>query len=329
MSAVPVRVGFAGAGHIAGVHAGILARDRRVRVSAAFDPDVGRLAAFAETTGAETTASFDDLLTSVDAVYICTPNALHAEMARRALDAGLHVFSEKPMATSLADARAVADAARRGRGLYQLGFNRRYASVYKELKRLLDSGELTAFSALLKMNRGELRSPAWTGDPAISGGFLYETPIHMLDLARHLFGEPVDVVCRGRAAVYDQADDFSMLLSFTSGTTAALVTNAHATWHPPFERVEVYGDHATAVTEEMERITIVGGLGQAPRVVDASGEPFEERWGYVEEDGAFVDAIRGEGPVSVGVEEGLRTTELVARCHDAVKEEGWPADDVT
>jgi myo-inositol 2-dehydrogenase/D-chiro-inositol 1-dehydrogenase len=315
-----IRIGFAGAGHIANVHAGILARDARVRVQAVFDPDATRSAVFATKTGAGVARSLDDLLDTVDALYICNPNALHAKLARTALECGLHVFSEKPMATSLDDALAVAAAAEGARGVYQLGFNRRFAPVYRELHRLLQSGELAALSASLKMNRGNLREPAWTGDPTISGGFLYETPIHMLDLVCNLFDEPVDITVRGRSTVYGELDDFTMLLSFAGGMSAAFVTNAHATWLAPFERVEVYGDHATAVTEEMERITFSRRGPRPATTLDFSHLPFEERWGYVEEDTRFVDAVCGGARPQVGAEQGLRATRLVEKCYRIVRD---------
>jgi myo-inositol 2-dehydrogenase/D-chiro-inositol 1-dehydrogenase len=310
------RVGFVGAGFIANVHAGILANDTRVRVDAVFDPDDRQAALFSLRHDAKRAPSLDDLLASVDAVYICSPNALHAETAVRALNAGLHVFSEKPMATSLVDADAVLAAAHQTRGVYQAGFNRRFASVYVALKRRIDSG-LTPTSALLKMNRGELRRPAWTSDPAISGGFLYETPVHMLDMARHLFGEPVDVVVRARASVYSQLDDFSMLLTFGSGMTATLAASAHTTWLFPFERVEVYGNHAIAATEEMERITLGKGVGKPAETLDFAQQPFEERWGYVAEDRLFIDAISGSGAPAVSATDAHATTALVDRCYRA------------
>lgn len=217
-----LRVGFAGAGFIAGVHAAILAADARVSVAAVFDPDPQAAALFGLKTGARVLPDIDLLLGDVDALYICTPNALHAGLAVVALDAGLHVFSEKPMATSLAGAQAVHDAAMRARGVYQVDFNRRFAPVYAELKRRIDGGALTPRSALLKMNRGERQRPAWTGDASISGGFLYETPVHMLDLARFLFGEVEEVFVRARRSIYDELDDFSMLLTFVGGMSATL-----------------------------------------------------------------------------------------------------------
>jgi len=219
------------------------------------------------------------------------------------------------MATSLEDAQAVLAAAERSSGAYQVGFNRRFAGVYKELKRLIATGDISPTSALMKMNRGELQSPAWTGDAAASGGFLYETPIHILDMARFLFGEPADVICRARATVYDQADDFSMLLTFASGMSAVLAASAHTTWLFPFERVEVYGDHAIAATEEMERITFGSGLAAPAQTTDFAQQPFALRWGYVEEDRRFIDAVCGAGEVAVCGADALRTIELVDACY--------------
>ena len=315
-----LRIGFAGAGFIAGVHAGVLARDPRVRVHAVIDPDLQRVTAFALNTGATVVPSLDDLLGEVDALYICTPNALHADVAVHALAAGVAVFSEKPMATSIDAARAVLDAAQRARGVYQAGFNRRFAGVYRELKHRITSGDIVPTSALLKMNRGELQRPAWTGDPLMTGGFLYETPVHMLDLVRYLFGDPAEVVCRARATVYDQLDDFSMLFGFDSGVSAVLATSAHATWLFPFERVEVYGEHASIVTEEMERISFATGLEQAALTIDFAQQPRDERWGYIEADARFVDAICGVGEPAVSAAEAFATTELVERCYAAARD---------
>ncbi len=312
------RLGFVGAGFIANVHADVLSKDARVRLRAVFDPDDHSAAMFSLKHGVKRAPSLDELLGEIDALYICSPNAQHAAIAVRALEAGMHVFSEKPMATSLADADAVLAAALAARGVYQAGFNRRFSGVYAALKRWIDAGNSPA-SALLKMNRGELQRPAWTGDPAVSGGFLYETPVHMLDMARHLFGEPAEVIVRARSAVYEQLDDFSMLLTFASKMSATLTASAHATWLFPFERVEVYGDHAIAATEEMERITFARGIGRQSETLDFAQQPFEERWGYVEEDRRFIDAICGEGEPAVTAADAHATTALVDRCYRAAE----------
>lgn len=314
-----LRVGFAGAGFIAGVHAEVLAGLPDVRIAAVHDPDPDRAAAFAGTCGASGVSSFEQLLDVCDAVFICSPNAYHAEQALAALAAGKHVFSEKPMATSLADAQQVLEATRTGAGVYQIGFNRRLGPVYQSLKQRIDTGELTPRWAHMKMNRGELIKPVWIADPAVSGGFLYESSIHLLDLARWLFGPLAEVTCRAASTCSDQLDDFAMLLTFESGLTATFCSSAHTTWLFPFERIEVYGDYASAVTEELDRITFALGLDSEPATTDFSERVFAERWGYRQEDEAFLAAVRGEGEPAVGATDAYRAIELVDACYRAAE----------
>jgi myo-inositol 2-dehydrogenase/D-chiro-inositol 1-dehydrogenase len=318
-----LRVGFSGAGFIAGVHADVLADQPDVRIAAVHDPHPQRAAAFAAKTGAAPCATYDQLLEAVDAVYLCSPNVYHAGQALDALAAGCHVFSEKPMATSLADAASVREAARSSPGIYQLGFNRRLGLVYQALQGRIESRELAPRWAHLKMNRGELVKPAWVADPTISGGFLYESTIHLLDLASWLFGPLDEVVCRAAQSCSDQLDDFALLLTFQPGLTATLCSSAHATWLPPFERIEVYGDHATAVSEELDRITFALGLDEKPETLDFSERPFAERWGYRQEDEAFLAAAGGEGAPAVDAEDAYRAIELVDACYRAA-ESGLP-----
>ncbi|MEX2158426.1 MAG: Gfo/Idh/MocA family oxidoreductase [Dehalococcoidia bacterium] len=316
-----MRVGFAGAGFIAGVHAGVLAAQPGTKLTTVFDPNESHAGAFAAKTGARTVPSFEDLLASCDAVYICAPNVHHAGMAVAALEAGLHVFSEKPMATSPAEARRVYNAAERASGVYQIGFNKRYAAVYTELKRRIEDGRLGARWANMKMNRGELLKPSWVGDPSHTGGYLYETPIHLLDMASWLFGPVTEAVCRARQTCSAQLDDFAIILTFASGMAATLTSSAHTTWLFPYERVEVYGEYATAVTEEMERVTFQHGLEAQPELLDVSDLPVARRWGYAAGDEAFLAAIRDGKSRAAGVREGLAAVALVDACYRAA--ESW------
>jgi myo-inositol 2-dehydrogenase/D-chiro-inositol 1-dehydrogenase len=254
-----------------------------------------------------------------DAVFVAPPNVLHAEAALTALRAGVHVFCEKPMATSLEDARRVREAAAAAGVAYQLGFNRRFAPTYRFLKDLIESGELTPRWAQIKMNRGELQKPPWVADASISGGFLYESTIHLLDMACWLFGEAQEVVCRATQGCYEQLDEFAAIISFASGVTATLCSCAHATWLFPFERLEVFGDHAAAVAEEMERVTYCPGLGRAAVTHEQAQLPMPERWGYVEEDGLFLKAVSGKVPPAVSAEDGYRAVELVEACYRAAR----------
>src|SRR5437016_669737 len=204
-----LRVGIIGAGYIGGLHALVLARDDRVRIAAVHDAVGERAARLAESTGSEPANTVAELIEAVDAVFITTPNTKHTAIARAAINAGKHVFCEKPVATSIEEARVVLDASSESKSVFQIGHNRRFAPVYTTLKRMLsESGP--PHSAHVKMNRGELINPEWVGDPQVTGGFLYETPIHMFDMMRFLFGEVASLDAVGSSHEYPETDDFSV-----------------------------------------------------------------------------------------------------------------------
>lgn len=318
-----LRVGLLGAGYIGRLHARILAADPRVRLVGVADTVPSAAAHLAEETGCRALPDLPALLEAgLDALYVCTPNARHTQPVLTALGAGLHVFSEKPMATSLVDARRIRDAAREAAGVYQVGFNRRFAPVYRFVRGLLTEGRLVPRVAHLKMHRGELLEPAWVGDPAVTGGYLYETPVHLFDLVRHLLGEVAEVQGWARQSAYAEPDGFTLLLRFRSGVIATLATVAHATWLAPFEGVELYGVHQAVATEEMDRVAFAPGPRTEVQVLDCRTVPVEDRWGYREEDRLFVSAALGEAPPAVTAEDGYRATELVEACYRAAREEG-------
>src|SRR5207253_5507749 len=105
-------------------------RDERVQVAKVHDIEPLRAEQLAGTCGASVVASAHELIESVDAVYITTPNTKHTELAVAATVAGKHVFCEKPMATDTADARCLMEAAHASRAVFQVGHNRRFAPVY-------------------------------------------------------------------------------------------------------------------------------------------------------------------------------------------------------
>jgi myo-inositol 2-dehydrogenase/D-chiro-inositol 1-dehydrogenase len=312
-------VGIIGAGHIGGVHASVLARDERVELSAVYDVIGERASSFARAYGVSICRSADELIDRVDAVYITTPNTRHTGLALSAVAADRHVFCEKPMATSLSEAQAVLDAASASSRVFQVGHNRRFAPVYVTLKRMIEEGE-AAHSAHIKMNRGELINPPWVADPQVTGGFLYETTIHMFDMARFLFGEVVSLQALGSSHQYPETDDFSALLQFANGCHATLASSADASWLFPFERVEVFFHHRTAVTREMESITWSEGLEGRHTMQSMHQLSKEEKWGYVQEDRAFVDCVLGGTEAPVSAMDGFKSIELVDSCYRAVRE---------
>jgi myo-inositol 2-dehydrogenase/D-chiro-inositol 1-dehydrogenase len=313
-----VKTGFIGAGYIAGVHAGILARDERVQFSAVYDVKPERAEQLARSTGAQVVRDAMEVFSSCDAIYITTPNTQHTELAILALENRKDVFCEKPMATSLDEAQRVLDAANKSDKLFQVGHNRRFAPVYAELKQMLSHTHMP-HSAHVKMNRGELLNPEWVGDPKTTGGFLYETTIHMFDMLRFLLGEVKTLQAVGTSHEYAETDDFSVLMTFENDMHATLASSADASWLFPFERVEVFCHHATIVTREMESLICSEGLEgkQIERSMHQLSK--EEKWGYAQEDRAFIDSIVEGNPAAVTAFDGFKSVELVNAVYESVQ----------
>jgi myo-inositol 2-dehydrogenase/D-chiro-inositol 1-dehydrogenase len=313
-----IKIGFLGAGYIAGVHASILARDERVQIAAVHDVVKERAQQLAHTAGASLAHSSSEVLAMCDAIYVTTPNTKHTELAILAAESNKHVFCEKPMATNIEDAGRVLELAAKSRGIFQVGHNRRFAPVYVELKQML-SDTHPSHSAHVKMNRGELLNPEWVGDPKITGGFLYETTIHMFDMLRFLFGEVKTLQAIGSSHEYPEVDDFSVLLTFAGGMHATLASSADASWLFPFERIEVFCHHSTIVTREMESLVYSEGL--EGRHVESSMHQLskEEKWGYTQEDRAFIDSVTGGLPPAVTAFDGYKSVELVDAVYESVR----------
>jgi myo-inositol 2-dehydrogenase/D-chiro-inositol 1-dehydrogenase len=185
------------------------------------------------------------------------------------------------------------------------------------LKQMLQTTHLP-HSAHVKMNRGELLNPSWVGNPEITGGFLYETTIHMFDMMRFLFGEVAMLQAIGSTHEYPEVDDFSVLLQFANGMHATFASSADASWHFPFERVEVFGHHTTIATREMESIVFTEALDGKHVEQSMHQLAKEEKWGYSQEDKSFIDSIVDGKPAAVTAEDGLKSVELVEACYRSV-----------
>jgi myo-inositol 2-dehydrogenase/D-chiro-inositol 1-dehydrogenase len=312
-----VKIGIIGTGYIGGVHGRIYSRDERAEVAALFDIVPEKAEALSRSIGGKVCGSREELLEICDAVLVCTPNKTHKEIALHAIAEGKHVFCEKPFSIGTENAAELRDAALAGKGVFQVGHNRRYAPVYATLKELLQKD--TPHSAHIKMNRGELVNPVWTGDVNVTGGFLYETTIHLFDMMRFQFGEITELTAYGSQHEYPELDEFSIIFKFANGFHCTFASSSDASWHFPFERIEVFCHHRTIMTEEMERLLDSRGMDANFETRSFHMTEKEERWGYVQEDRAFIDAILNGSQPPVTAEDGFKSVELVESVYAAIK----------
>ncbi len=315
------------------MHARLLAADPRVELAGVVDTEPQRQAEFRKLYGGAAFGDLDQALAwGPDAVFLCTPNVLHADAAIQALERGVAVFCEKPMATSAADARRVRDAAARPGARLQVGHNRRFSPAYAACRNIIlncaGGTPLQPHSASIIKNDADLRTPAWSADPAITGGLLYDGAIHALDAALWLLGPAVEVYCAAHSGVYPDLDNLALVLRFASGAVATVSTCGHASALAPTERLAIYGDHQAVVLEDMERVEWMA-LDRPPGARDYSGLPPDERWGYTQQDRAFVDTLDGAPPAAgdperslraPGAEEGCRVVELIDACYRSARE---------
>lgn len=311
-----VKIGVIGLGYIGNVHARIFARDDRAEVSALFDIIPERAEKTARSVGGIVCETREELFANCDAVLVCTPNKTHSEIATDAVLKRKHVFCEKPFSIGREDAAKLLAIAETSDKVFQVGHNRRYAPVYVKLKELLTGDKV--HSAHIKMNRGELLNPAWTGDTNVTGGFLYETTIHLFDMMRFQFGEIAELVAYGSQHEYPEIDEFSIIFKFKNGFHCTFASSSDASWHFPFERIEAFCHHRTVMTEEMERLFDSQGIDPNFETHSFHMIEKEERWGYVQEDIAFIDAIIGGTAPPVTALDGFKSVELVESVYDAI-----------
>lgn len=201
------RIGIVGCGGISrwGHSAYYAARKDRVRVVAVCDILPGRAEAFRKEfhPGAKTYTDYRELLgrDDLDAVDVCTPNCLHAEIAVAALGRGLNVFCEKPDAVSADLAAGMAEAARKSGKLLMVMRNNRFSPLSRYAKKFIEDGrmgEIYAGRACWQRRRGIPGKGGWFTTKAQSGGGpLIDLGVHMIDLATWLMGNPKPVSVSG------------------------------------------------------------------------------------------------------------------------------------
>jgi predicted dehydrogenase len=271
----------------------------------------------------------------LDVVVVASPNRTHVPLARRAVDAGVAVVVDKPLAPSAAEARELIDRARRGRVLLTVFQNRRWDGDFQTLRRLLADG------AVGRPLRFESRFERWRPTPKAgwrqrpdredAGGLLFDLGSHLIDQALLLFG-PVDHVYAelDRSMSGAEVDDDSFVaLTHVSGVRSHLFMSTAAAQSGP--RFRVLGTTAAFVKWGLDGQEDELRAGATPDRA-AWGEEPAERWGrlgaggidravptirgaYQEFYRGLVMALRGEGPLPVDPADAARVLDLIEAAH--------------
>ena len=205
-----MRVVIVGAGQVAHRHADAFEHNPETEIVAIVEPVRERAEAFARQYGLRPMASLRELLDAgqVDAVSICAPHRHHRELTCMALEHGLHVLLEKPIATTVEDGAAILEAAERSGRVLMLGFVHRFRPEVAEARRLIADGAIGLPATLLDRfcSLGGEHPPrwVWSRDAAGGGVLMYRGDPQLAPLAPRLRGprrhraRPPDVQIRGR-----------------------------------------------------------------------------------------------------------------------------------
>ena len=285
--------------------------------------DVGKRSGFREAVGsAEAVIAHE----ATDALVVATRHDQHGPLALAALEAGKHVFVEKPLCLTLEQLRAIAAICRRRQAdgtmpVLQVGFNRRFSPSAALVKKHFgaEPGPLTM---MYRVAAGRIARSHWTQDPTEGGGRILGEVCHFVDLMQFVSGaDPVAVSAMAIGtdnADVTAADNVVINLRFGDGSVGSIGYFAEGAKSVPKERLEVHGAGRTAVLENFQSVTLFGGKRSSRR---CPGK------GHSDEVKAFLAGIRaGQAPISVASQ--LATTLATLRIVEALQGGGERAVDL-
>ncbi|MBQ4425476.1 MAG: inositol 2-dehydrogenase [Lachnospiraceae bacterium] len=327
-----INVGIIGAGRIGQVHMkSIMTGVPDAKVLAVADPYMKpEVAAWLENVGVETiTKDYREILTDprIDAVLICASTDQHAPLSIEAIQAGKHVFCEKPVDHSLERIEEVKAAllASPKKIKYQVGFNRRFDHNYRAMRKAVEDGKIGVPEFIRISSRDpEPPSPAYV---AVSGGIFLDMMIHDLDMLRYLSGSEVTELTAYGANLVDPAigeagdvDTVVISAKLDNGALAAIDGCRKAVYGYD-QRGEVFGSKGCIMSSNDAANNTV--LSTADGIL--SEKPlwfFLERYmgAYQAEIRSFIDCIVNDTEPEVGIEDGLISVKLAIACKKSMDE---------
>ncbi|GMQ63992.1 inositol 2-dehydrogenase [Vallitalea maricola] len=271
---------------------------------------------------------YDEMIKNeeLDAVVITSPSALHTTQIANALEAGLHVFSEKPLGTSVEECKVAEAAVEKYPDLvFMLGFMRRYDPSYAYAREKIKNGEI----GKVVLFRGYSQDPESCIEGAIayaghSGGQFIDMAVHDIDLARWMLdSEPKTIHAIGGCYAHEEfgkykdGDNVSALMQMENDAMVFLFAGRTAP-HGYNVETEIVGTKATlriASVPQKNMVEILDEHGVRRECSQDFLERFEQA--YIEEINEFISCIRENRKPEVTVYDGTKTTEIAYQCKQA------------
>ena len=251
-----IRYGIVGCGAIAPVHAEALSKIDGATLTVAYDVVAERTTTFAERFDCLSASSLENLFDACDAVIVCAPSGLHAEVGIQAAKAGKHVITEKPIDVTFEAALALVDASRQAGIKLATISQHRFSNAVQQTRWSAQNGELgdlLAGDAYIKWYRTQAYydSGDWRGTWALDGGgCLINQGVHMIDMIQWIMGGVRSVQAQVRTAAHQiEVEDIAQALVEYENGAIGIIYGSTSFYPGMAERLEVHGKHGTVVIE--------------------------------------------------------------------------------
>lgn len=297
MADKPLAVACIGMGWWSDVLADAMKRSGKFEIASCYTRSDEKRQAFAKKYGCAAAPSYEAILAdkAIEAIVNTTPNNVHRETTIAAARAGKHVFLDKPIANTVADARALTDACRTAGVVLALGYQRRKESHFRWVRKKIDDGvfgRLVNAEANISRDRlGQFQLGSWryTAD-GMPGGVMLQIGIHYTDVLEYLMG-PIKAVHGSLAQLVlpgENPDIASLIMEHENGALSTL--NACYASASEYYLMNIYGKEATAYYDLHQGLRFLKrGSGTVSAV------PCPKNDTIVEELEEFAGAVRGKG----------------------------------
>ncbi len=309
-----LKVGIIGAGRIGKVHCQSIGFIKDAKVSAIADPMMNEeIKKWARNYCIDNTyLDYHKILDDKDiqAVLICSSTDTHCKISLEAIEAGKHVFCEKPIDHSVERILAIKEALKKSNVKYQVGFNRRFDHNFAAAQKAVASGKIGELNILKITSRDPAPPPI--NYIACSGGLFLDMTIHDFDMVRFMSGAEVEEVYALGGVMVDRAIgeagdiDTAVVTMKLSNGAFAVIDNCRRSSYGYDQRVEAFGsDGQVAISNDSASSAVIsnaeGVTAEKPLLF------FLERYmqAYASEIAHFIEAIKTDTDVMVNVDDGL------------------------
>ena len=311
MSSNPVRVASLGMGWWSDVLADAAGRTPDIEIVKCFTRSEDKRNAFAEKYNCQAMASYGEILAddSIQGIINTTPNSVHLETTRAAAEAGKHVFLDKPIANTIADAREITRIAENCGIILSVGYQRRRESHFKWIRDRIAEGAfgkmVQAEANISRAREGKFALTSWRYTAqGMPGGVMLQIGVHYVDVLETILGRVVRVSGMASQLILpgDNPDVAGLLMKHENGAVSTL--NAGYASASEYYLMNIYGKEMTAYYD------LHNGLRTLKRYADeVVSVACEKNDTIAEELAEFAACIRGEATPTV---DGQRATESLA-----------------